>query len=83
MFELLGNHTAYYMANINMINPTGEEAFQKLHLRNGYAKHPMSQVTFRKPLQIMPTFLANGTLPRRCPDAFSLRLAQLDFALDL
>lgn len=45
MFELLGNNAAYYMANINMIKPTGEEAFTKLHLSHGYAKHPMSQVS--------------------------------------
>jgi len=57
MFELLGNHTAYYMANINMVNPTGEEAFQKLHLRNGYAKHPMSQRTEHFPANVPMHFL--------------------------
>ena len=30
MFQLLGVNTAYYCAKLNMINPTGEHAFQEV-----------------------------------------------------
>ena len=44
MVDLLGNNVLDFLAAENMVKPTGEYGFMKLHLRDGYAKHPMSEV---------------------------------------